>query len=441
MQAKIDTISRRKTLPVTAHPIWTSVGDARSGLKLGYRKGTRGGVWSAKLVSDGARVEATLAPADDGATVPAKRGSADDGPAKRHLNYAEAMQAALAWADGERARLTGSAQADRAERERVTTVGDVLKGYVADRARRDPVNGPNAGHRLGKHALSDKKFVGVRLDRFSARDLTEWRNRLPQNLAPATVDRTVSDVKAGLNAYADAHWRTLPATLKREIQLGAKRSPNAQRARKALLRDADVQRVIEAGYGVDPDLGALVLVLAGTGARFRQVRQITVGDVQADASRIMTPVSAKGRGRKQRSEIAVPVGADVIARLKPLLAGRAGYEPLLQHWVGVKGFGHMTGPVRREAWRAANQMQKGWRTALAAAGLPYIEPYSLRHSNIVRGLRSGVPVRIVAALHDTSSTMIEQHYSAFILDAADELARRAIVPLVSQPVAPLSIVA
>ena len=105
------------------------------------------------------------------------------------------------------------------------------------------------------------------------------------------------------------------------------------------------------------------------------MRQITVGDVQADASRIMTPVSAKGRGRKQRSEIAVPVGADVIARLKPLLAGRAGHEPLLQHWVGVKGFGHMTGPVRREAWRAANQMQKGWRTALAAAGLPYIEPY------------------------------------------------------------------
>ena len=114
-------------------------------------------------------------------------------------------------------------------------------------------------------------------------------------------------------------------------------------------------------------------------------------------------MSAKGRGRKQRSEIAVPVGADVIARLKPLLAGRAGHEPLLQHWVGVKGFGHTTGPVRREAWRAANQMQKGWRTALAAAGLPYVEPYGLRHSSIVRGLRSGVPMRIVAALHDTSS--------------------------------------
>jgi integrase len=423
MHSKIDTVARRKKLPVSSKPVWDTIGDARSGLKLGYYKGARGGSWFGKLVRDGARSEEKL-------------GASDDGEGKG-LSHADAVAAAIAWKE----HLTDNARAESAELERIATVGDVLKGYVADRARRDPVNGPNAGHRLGKHALSDKKFIDVRLDRFSARDLTEWRNRLPQNLAPATVDRTVSDIKAGLNAYADAHWRTLPATLKREIQLGAKGSPNAQRARQALLSDADVRRVIEAGYGVDPDLGALILVLAGTGARFRQVRQITVGDVQADASRIMAPVSAKGRGRKQRSEIAVPVGTDIIARLKPLLAGRAGHEPLLQHWVGVKGFGHTTGPVRREAWRAANQMQKGWRTALAAAGLPYIEPYALRHSSIVRGLRSGVPMRIVAALHDTSSTMIERHYSAFILDAADELARRAIVPLVSQPVAPLSVVA
>jgi integrase len=424
MQSKIDTIARRKKLAVSVKPVWDTIGDARSGLKLGYYKGARGGSWIGKTVKSARRIEKAL-------------GASDDDGSGVGMSYAQATTAMIAWAEG----LTDSARADSAEIERIATVGDVLKGYVADRARRDPVNGRNAGHRLGKHALSDKKFIGVRLDRFSARDLTEWRNRLPQNLAPATVDRMVNDVKAGLNAYADANWRTLPATLKREIQLGAKGSPNAQRARQALLSDADVRRVIEAGYGVDPDLGALILALAGTGARFRQARQITVGDVQADASRIMTPVSAKGRGRKQRSEIAVPVGADVIARLKPLLAGRAGHEPLLQHWVGVKGFGHAMGPVRREAWRAANQMQKGWRTALAAASLPYIEPYALRHSSIVRGLRSGVPIRIVAALHDTSSSMIEKHYSAFILDAADELARRAVVSLVSPPASPLLVVA
>jgi integrase len=424
MRSKIDTIARRKKLPVSSKPAWDTIGDARSGLKLGYYKGARGGAWIGKTVKDGARAEKKL-------------GASDDDGSGVGMSYTQATTTAIAWA----ASLTDSARAGSAERERVATVGEVLNSYIADRARRDPVNGRNAGHRLGKHSLSDKKFIGVRLDRYLARDMTEWRNRLPQDLAPATVDRMVNDAKAALNAYADANWRTLPATLKREIQLGAKGSPNAQRARQALLSDADVRRVVNAAYCVDDDLGALVLVLASAGARFRQVCQITVGDVQADANRIMTPVSAKGRGQKQRSEIAVPVGADVIARLKPLLAGRAGHEPLLQHWVGVKGFGHMTGPVRREAWRAANQMQKGWRAALTAAALPYIEPYALRHSSIVRGLRSGVPMRVVAALHDTSSAMIERHYSAFILDAADELARRALVPLVSQPVTPLSIVA
>jgi hypothetical protein len=47
----------------------------------------------------------------------------------------------------------------------------------------------------------------------------------------------------------------------------------------------------------------------------------------------------------------------------------------------------------------------------------------------VRGLRANLPVRLVAALHDTSSTMIEAHYSAYIVDALDELAAAALSPL------------
>ena len=66
MQAKIDTVARRKKLPVTAQPVWATIGDGRSGLKLGYRKGARGGVWIGKLVSDGARVQTVLGAADDG---------------------------------------------------------------------------------------------------------------------------------------------------------------------------------------------------------------------------------------------------------------------------------------------------------------------------------------------------------------------------------------
>ena len=56
--------------------------------------------------------------------------------------------------------------------------------------------------------------------------------------------------------------------------------PAAEVARHALLSDEEIRRAIEAAYGLDADLGALVLVLAATGARFSQAVRITVADVQ-----------------------------------------------------------------------------------------------------------------------------------------------------------------
>ena len=46
----------------------------------------------------------------------------------------------------------------------------------------------------------------------------------------------------------------------------------------------------------------------------------------------------------------------------------------------------------------------------------------------------GLPVRLVAAVHDTSAAMVEKHYGAFIVDATEDLLRRAVVPL--SPAAP-----
>jgi hypothetical protein len=66
----------------------------------------------------------------------------------------------------------------------------------------------------------------------------------------------------------------------------------------------------------------------------------------------------------------------------------------------------------------------------ARIGMPDVIPYALRHSSIVRGIRAGLPIRLVAALHDTSVVMIERHYSRWITDGLDELAARAVVPLV-----------
>jgi integrase len=368
MQAKIDTVARRKKLPVATHPVWNSIGDARSGLKLGFRKGTRGGVWTAKSVSGGARTEITLGPADDGSGT--------------GMSHADAVAAAIAWSGKERARL--AAKVDD-EKNRVPTVTDAVANHVNARIARS-ARGQDAKTRLGKHVLSDTKLAALPVGRLTARVLNDWRASLPTTMTPAGINRLLNDFRAALNAHVAAHWRDLPATLSKEIETGLKALPGAGNARHALLSDADVRRAVEAAYDVDDDLGNLVLILASTGARFSQAARITVIDLQPDAGRVMVPASAKGN--KQRHHAAVPLGPDTVERLKCLTVARKSHEPLLLRWLSQQ-----TGPVewarvKRVPWRHASEMTRGWRKALAKAGVPRVEAYSLRHASIVRGLRS-----------------------------------------------------
>jgi integrase len=205
-----------------------------------------------------------------------------------------------------------------------------------------------------------------------------------------------------------------------------------------VLSDADVRRVVEAAWRVDTagewggDLGRLILLLAATGSRFSGIVRLRVADVQSAQSRIMVPVSHKGSGRKAVTNIGVRIGEDVLAALRPAIAGRHGTEILLlrPRWRRV-GFDQHE-KAGRAAWGDSAQLNKLWAAILKAAEMPAdLVPYCLRHSGIVRALGAGLPIRLVAALHDTSSSMIEAHYAAYIVDALDEIAARAVVPLMA----------
>lgn len=85
---------------------------------------------------------------------------------------------------------------------------------------------------------------------------------------------------------------------------------------------------------------------------------------------------------------------------------------------------------QRRPWGHA-ELSAPFRAISAAAHLSAdVTAYALRHSSIVRNLRAGIPIRLVASLHDTSSEMIEAHYSAHIATALDALAAKAVVQLV-----------
>ena len=258
--------------------------------------------------------------------------------------------------------------------------------------------------------------------------LAAWRNGLPDTIAAATVRRISTDFRAALNAAAKAHRKDLPADFPAVVRHGLTvEEPTVAVAREAqVLTDADIRRLTGAAWTIDAqdgwegDLARLVIVLAATGARFSQVIRMTVADVQDN--RLMIPVSNKGRGAKAAARIAVRVGDDVIAALRPAIAGRKGPDILLRrpHWTA--GRGSQLIADGRGPWRWATELSPPWAAIRQRAGLPAdIIPYALRHSSIVRGLRAGLPVRLVAALHDTSTPMIERHYSAFIVDAMDEV--------------------
>jgi hypothetical protein len=119
----------------------------------------------------------------------------------------------------------------------------------------------------------------------------------------------------------------------------------------------------------------------------------------------------------------VPIPAGLAATLRTAAAGRPSTAPLLPKPDGT-------------AWDACDPA-KPFATIVARAGLDSktVTPYALRHSSITRCLLANVPVRVVAAQHDTSVGQIEATYSESISDHADALSRAALLDLGAPPAA------
>ncbi len=425
--SKIENRTAREKLKPSGKPYYLALGNK---LHLGYRKGKSGGKWVMRRYLGGEKYAVeTIGAADD----------FDDADGAGILNFHQAQDRAR-----ERVKTL-------AEKERLATLGpavtvrDVLGPYMAMRDEREARQRGgkglrrNASSRLIKHVLGDEiadKLMGA----LTVNDLAGWARRLSGRVkAPA---RTIHDFRAAVYEGAKRHAAQLPPNIRDVIRDGlasVRDAPSGAREAQ-VLPDADVRRLIAAAWEVDTeggwdgDLGRIVLTLAATGSRFSQIIRMTVADFQGAQKRLMVPTSRKGRGVKTSSHIGIRVGDDVLAALAKAIAGRKGHEPLFlrPHW--RQGAVGRWEKAERGPWHSTDELTRLWPAIVARAGLaPGTVPYALRHSSIVRGLRAGLPVRLVAALHDTSTPMIEAHYAAFIVDAMDELAARAVVPLTTAP--------
>jgi integrase len=296
-----------------------------------------------------------------------------------------------------------------------TTSDDTIKAII-DRYKdklvregKDPCNATRVLTHLSAK-LANKDVAKLGKD-----DLTGWRDELTKKVKPASVDRTAGALIAALNAAADDDERIN----KRPWRNALKATAGSGKARNVILDDSDRRSVRGAAYRDSNEFGELVQLLDETGTRSSQAVRLQGEDVQADFTiidqktktkrrqpRVMMPVSRKGRGEKKITHRPVPITEELAERLK----GRGG---LL--------FRQPNG----EPWSRTNLSRY---FAKAVEGVQFSNPakvtlYSLRHTSIVRQLLANVPVRVVAALHDTSVAMIERNYSEHIADHADDLAR------------------
>lgn len=430
--AQLDSPTAREKLKARGKPYYRPL--AR-GLHIGYRKNKIGGMWVARVYcgEQTYKVE-TVASADDklkadGASV---------------LDFWQAQEAARQLHAKHNAPAAPVAPS-------VVRVRDVVEAYIVMRDARDtrrrgrPVRS-DASQRLSRYVLGQAArgnadavpaapLADMAMSELTDDNLVAWRAGLPKPLKETTKRRLANDLKAALNEQR----KPLPPGL--DIGAGLKgkvAEDNAEPVARdsQILNDAQIVRLLGAAQEVDSeqdwegDLFRLVVVLNATGARLSQVVRMRVSDVQIVQGRLIVPTSRKGRGGGKPGSIAVPVEPAVIKVLRPVVVGRDGGAPLLERWRHRQ----TPGTIRwvrdgRGSWQAASEMTRPWQDVRERAGLPGVIVYALRHSSIVRGLRQNLPIRLVAALHDTSVPMIERHYGRWVVDGLEDMARRAVVPL------------
>jgi integrase len=390
---KLETRSSRLKLPVAKRPYWSQIG---KGISIGYRRNQGPGTWSVRVAHQTGHWSKVIGTSDDFA----------EATGGEILSYWEAAHKAREI--GQAARYGGGG--------RLGTVADALDAYEASLRQR----GGDIGNASRVRVYLPPALAAAAVGTLRVRDFAPWREALTgAGLSPAAFNRTCSGLRAALNLAAAQDENITNA---RAWQTGLANIRMAGRARNVVLTEQQIRDVVGAAYGQSGAFGLLVETLAVSGARVSQAARLEIGDLQADRSdpRLLMPSSHKGGGGKQIEHRSVPITPSLAVKLKAQTAGRPPEAPLL-----VKDDG--------TPWRKSNHGD-GFAAAAKAAGLDprVVTIYSLRHSSITRSLLAGVPIRLVAVLHDTSTTMVEASYSRHIAEHSDTIARRALLDL-SEP--------
>jgi hypothetical protein len=225
--SKLESRSARLRLPIRKKP-YTGPALAR-GIHLLYRRNRTNGTWVIKASNGhGGYWTKGFAVADD-----------FEEPDDTHvLTFHQAGDAGKALARG---------KADTAD-SKPMTVADALARYKIELKSR-------GGHlsnatRVEKHLTST--LAGKPVALLTVRDLQTWRNGLKEKMEPSSVNRTRTGLRAALELAATLDHRI---TNRHVFRLGLRGLPGSNKARRIVLPDADVLRILKAAYDVDRAFG------------------------------------------------------------------------------------------------------------------------------------------------------------------------------------------
>jgi len=384
--SRLETRTSRLKLPIAKKPVFVRIGP---GTSLGYRRTRTNGTWVARIANGrGGNWTKGIGVADD----------FDEANGVSTLNF---------WQAQERTRTLSHHRDDLGK---LLTVRQALDLYEANLRER----GADAMNVIRIRAHLTEPLAKKTVALLTVRELAEWRTALSASkLTASSINRTASVFRAALNLAADRDERIINHQAWRK---GLATIPDATEPRNVILKEPVVLRIIASAYEtVGEEFGRLVETLAVTGTRISQAARLDMQDLQADRNdpRLMMPSSRKGRWTKKITRKPVPIPASLVTRLRRAIGKKT--APLLPKHDGSR-------------WKRSDHLRL-FQNVVKNIGLDPSEVtiYALRHSSIVRQLLAGVPIRVVAAAHDTSVAMIEKTYSRHITDHSDALSRGAML--------------
>jgi hypothetical protein len=169
---EIDTPAKRFRLKPRKNPYWVGVSGGRGGLSLGFRRTVKGeGVWVAKIVIDGERVEERIGTPDGDKAV----GGA--------LSFTGATEAALAWDKLKAA--AAQNRSESSEARKIPTVQLAVDNYAKLREARAGQTGSEGALKL--HVLSDREFAALKLARLNAQAIEDCPSSLASQVTQCST--------------------------------------------------------------------------------------------------------------------------------------------------------------------------------------------------------------------------------------------------------------